>query len=85
LGKTLAEVFGFSFGGGLNTMTEPDFFVPVFVPLCFYPVEKQERSRVIGQKNKGVLDGQGCKKDQPKTGLDVLSGKKVVRYPRLGV
>jgi hypothetical protein len=38
--------------------------------------EERERNRGIGLKNKRFLDGKGCQKSQPKTGLDVISGKK---------
>jgi hypothetical protein len=38
--------------------------------------EERERNRVIGLKNKGFLDGKGCKKSLSKTGPDVGSGKK---------
>jgi hypothetical protein len=43
--------------------------------------EERERNRVIGLKNKGFLDGKGCKKDQSKTGMDAVSGKKGTWIP----
>jgi hypothetical protein len=38
--------------------------------------ENREKNRAIGLKNKGFLDGNGCKKDRSKTGLDGVSGEK---------
>jgi hypothetical protein len=43
---------------------------PVITP------EMREKNRAIGQKNKGFLDGNGCKNDLSKTGPDEVSGKK---------
>jgi hypothetical protein len=44
-----------------------------------YPVittEEWEKNRAIGLKNKRFLDGNGCKNDLSKTGMDVVSEKK---------
>ena len=38
--------------------------------------ENREKNRAIGLKNKGFLDGNGCKKDLSKTGLGALPGEK---------
>jgi hypothetical protein len=43
--------------------------------------EERERNRTIGLKNKGFLDGNGCKNDLSKTGLDEVSGKKGIQVP----
>jgi hypothetical protein len=38
--------------------------------------ENREKNRAIGLKNKGFLDGKGCKNDPPKTGRDGVSSEK---------
>jgi hypothetical protein len=38
--------------------------------------ENREKKRITGLKNKGFINGKGCKKDLPLTGLDGVSGKK---------
>jgi hypothetical protein len=38
--------------------------------------ENREKNRAIGLKNKGFLDGNGCKNDPSKTGRDEVSGEK---------
>jgi hypothetical protein len=38
--------------------------------------ENREKNRAVGLKNKGFLDGGGCKNDPPKTGLDGVPGEK---------
>jgi hypothetical protein len=46
--------------------------------------ENREKNRAIGLKNKGFLDGNGCKNDPSKTGLDGVSGKKSSWIPPAG-
>jgi hypothetical protein len=46
--------------------------------------ENREINRAIGQKNKGFLDGKGCKKGLSKTGLDGVSGEKGTWIPPAG-
>jgi hypothetical protein len=43
--------------------------------------ELREKKRAIGLKNKGFLDGGGCKNDPSKTGLDGVPGKKGIQIP----
>jgi hypothetical protein len=43
--------------------------------------EEREKMRVRGQKNKGFLNGKGCKNDLSKTGLDVLPEEKGIQVP----
>jgi hypothetical protein len=38
--------------------------------------EERQRNRGIGLKNKRFLDGKSREKSPPKTGLDVISGKR---------
>jgi hypothetical protein len=38
--------------------------------------ETREKKRAIGQKNKGFINGKGCKNNLLETGPDGVSGKK---------
>jgi hypothetical protein len=40
--------------------------------------ELREKKRVVGLKNKGFINGRGCKNDLPLTGPDGVSGEKGV-------
>jgi hypothetical protein len=45
-------------------MTEPDFFSFLCCfALGFYRVKERKTGRIIGLKNKRVLDSNGCKKN----------------------
>ncbi|MDR2143472.1 MAG: hypothetical protein LBP29_03785 [Treponema sp.] len=46
--------------------------------------ENREKNRAIGLKNKGFLDGGGCKNDPSKTGSDEVSGEKGSWIPPAG-
>jgi hypothetical protein len=46
--------------------------------------ETREKNRVIGLKNRGFLDGGGCKNDPSKTGSDGVPGKKGTLIPPAG-
>jgi hypothetical protein len=49
-------VAGFSFADGLSTMIELDFFVPVFMPPCFFAFtlwKNRKEAGALVQKIKG--------------------------------
>jgi hypothetical protein len=46
--------------------------------------ELREKNRAIGLKNKGFLDGNGCKNDPPKTGPDGVPKEKGSWIPPAG-
>ena len=47
--------------------------------------ELREKKRVTGLKNKGFINGNGCKNNLPLAGLDAVPGKKGTWIPPAGI